>query len=124
MGEKSCLDYRELKSDDSFSHGTKYSVSDAVGSNNQSVSVIRFDPGEEGPLSYHADPVEELYFVVEGSLQIQLDDEVFDAEEGTYAFIPPGVAHRPLNDTDDPAVLLVVQTPPAENTTYIEEPAN
>lgn len=121
MAKQACLDYRELRSDESFSHGTKYSVSDAVGSNNQSISVIRFDPGEKGPLSYHAEPVEEFYFVIEGSFRIQLDDEVFVADEDTVAFIPPGVAHRPVNDTDEPAVLLVVQTPPAENTTYINE---
>ena len=120
MTDDSSVHYRELPSDESFSHGTKYGVSDALGSANQSVSVIRFDPGEAGPLSYHADPVEELYFVVEGALEIQLDDEVFTAEEGTTVLIRPGVAHRPRNGTDDPAVLLVVQTPPAENTTYLE----
>lgn len=121
MAEKACIDYRDLTSEQSFSHGTKYSVSDAVGSENQSVSVIRFDPGEEGPLSYHAAPVEEFYFVAEGTVTIELDDETFVANEGTVAFIPPGVEHRPRNDTENPAVLLVVQTPPAENTTYVEE---
>lgn len=121
MADKACIDYRELASSDSFPHGTKYSVSDAVGAQNQSVSVIRFDPGEGGPLSYHDEPVEELYFVVEGSLEIQLDDDTFVADEGTAAFIPPGVAHRPRNDTEDAAVLLVVQAPPAENTTYLDE---
>ena len=121
MAEKACLDYRDLTSDPSFSHGTKYSVSDAVGSNNQSVSVIHFDPGEGGPLSYHAEPVEEFYFVLEGTFEIQLDEETFVADEGTVAYIPPGVAHRPENTTDQTAVLLVVQTPPSENTTYLEE---
>jgi mannose-6-phosphate isomerase-like protein (cupin superfamily) len=121
MAEKFCRNYRELSSDESFSHGTKYSVSDAAGMNNQSVSVIRFDPGEKGPLSYHSEPVEELYFVLEGPLQVQLDEETYVADEGTAAVIPPGVAHRPHNHTDEPAVLLVVQAPPSKDTTYISE---
>ena len=121
MADKACFDYRDLISDPSFSHGTKYSVSDALDSSNQSISVIQFDPGEEGPLSYHDEPVEELYFVVDGAFEIQLDDETFVADEGTVASIPPGVAHRPRNTTNETAVLLVVQVPPAENTTYLDE---
>jgi len=120
MPEPACLDYRTLPSDPSFDHGTKRSVSDAVGATNQSVSVIRFEPGEAGPRSYHDAPVEELYFVVEGRFEIDLDDETFDAPPGTAAFITPGTVHRPRNVSDGDSVLLVVQSPPASNTTYLE----
>lgn len=121
MPEPACLDYRALPSDPSFDHGTKRSVSDAVGAENQSVSVIRFEPGEAGPRSFHDAPVEELYFVLEGWFEFDLDGETFDASPGTAAFIPPGTVHRPRNVSGEPAVLLVVQSPPASGTTYLEE---
>lgn len=121
MTQGVCVDYRDLPTDGSFAYGTKTSVSDGVGSENQSVSMIEFAPGEGGPLSYHPSPVEELYYVVSGRFEIQLDEETYTAEPGTFAYIPPGVSHRPTNVTDEPAMLLVVQTPSAKETVYVDE---
>ena len=119
MAEKSFLDYRDLDPDPTFDHGTKFGVSDVVGAENSRFSIIRFEPGERGPLSYHQDPVEEYYFVVEGTFDIELDGDRYVAEPGCLAYIPPGTPHRPENNTDAPAVLLVVQSPPSRNTTYL-----
>lgn len=121
MADHTCLHYRELEQTDSFAYGTKFDVDDALGATTQSISVIEFAPGEAGPLSYHDDPVEELYVVLEGTLEIELDGETFQADAGSTALITPGVEHRPRNTSDEPAVLLVVQAPPAEATTYVEE---
>lgn len=70
----------------------------------------RFFTGDDGgALGLHvtsicgADPhyhkkMTEVYYVVEGSGQMELDGELRDVEPGTAILIPPGVVHRGIGD--------------------------
>lgn len=111
MPSKGWAHYRDVPVDHSFGYGVKYDVAERFGSDNMQMTVIRFDPGDEGPLNYHHDPIEEYYVVLEGKLDVQLDDELVTAEAGTVLYLPPGTAHAPRNPYDDPAVLLAVLSP-------------
>jgi hypothetical protein len=48
------------------------------------------EPHTENPEDAH----EELYFVARGRATFMLDDETFDAPEGTYVFVPDPATHR------------------------------
>lgn len=111
MAEEGWKHYREISVDDSFVYGTRYGVSDAFGAENLRTSVIQFDPGEEGPLSYHHEPIEEFYVVLDGKLDVQIEEELVEADEGTVLFIPPGTSHAPRNPYDEPATLLTMVAP-------------
>jgi quercetin dioxygenase-like cupin family protein len=111
MSDRRVVDYTDLPIRESFEYGTAYEVDDEFDPKNIHMSVIRFDPGEEGPLSYHHEPVEEFYYVAEGKLDIQLDDQVYTAKAGSVAHVPAGTAHRPINKYDKPAILLSISSP-------------
>lgn len=50
-----------------------------------------------GPgLHYHH--VDQLYFLLDGQMTVQLGDEQHDVQPGTLVFIPAGLAHRNWND--------------------------
>jgi len=40
----------------------------------------------------------EVYYVLEGSGQIELDGKISDVKQGTVILIPPGVKHRGLGE--------------------------
>ena len=124
MPEKGWSHWRDIPIDESFKYGDRHGVSDALGSENMRCSIIEFDPGERGPLHSHREPQEEYYFVLEGALDVTMEGEVVEAEEGTVLYTPPGRQHFPENNTDETAVLLAVSSPkipPSEGIEVVED---
>jgi mannose-6-phosphate isomerase-like protein (cupin superfamily) len=124
MSEPGWAHYEELPVDDDFTYGTRHPVSDVFGSANAAISVVRFAPGESGPLQRHDEPVEEYYLVLAGVLSVRLGESVVTVESGTILFVPPGTVHRPANESTEPATLLSVLAPDVpldDYTEYLEE---
>ena len=48
---------------------------------------------EDGEKHYHR-LTTEVYYILEGHGQMELDDEVHDVAPGHVVYIPPGVSHR------------------------------
>ena len=49
-------------------------------------------PGSEPPLHVHLGS-DETFFIVEGKMQFQVGDQVYDAVPGDYVFAPRGIPH-------------------------------
>jgi quercetin dioxygenase-like cupin family protein len=69
----------------------------------QCFSEWTVDPGNDGPPPHLHREHHEAFFVVEGTLRFQVGEETFEAEAGSFIYIPPGVVHRFSNRTDAPA---------------------
>jgi mannose-6-phosphate isomerase-like protein (cupin superfamily) len=66
--------------------------------------------GGKGSYGHRHKQQEEIYFVVDGTLEFKLEDEVFDAEGGTAVRIAPEVARSVWNEGPDDVVLIMVST--------------
>lgn len=87
-----------------------WQVSDQFDCETVSVTVVELGPGEKTPMHAHKEPVEEIYVVLEGTVDIETPDEFIEgATPGTIAYFPPGVEHRPVNNYDEPTVELGVR---------------
>jgi mannose-6-phosphate isomerase-like protein (cupin superfamily) len=64
--------------------------------------------GGKGGYGHRHKTQEEIYFVVAGTLQFKLDDEIVDAEGGTAVRVAPGVVRSVWNDGPDDAELVIV----------------
>lgn len=62
------------------------------------------------PLHTHRNE-DEYSYVLEGSIGVQLGDEVLEASRGDLVFKPRGVAHTFWNASDEPARLLELISP-------------
>lgn len=67
-------------------------------------------PGAGPPLHVHAHE-DELWYVIEGSLRLQLGDEIRPASSGSVVFIPRGTPHCFENIGDGWVRQLIVFTP-------------
>jgi len=63
---------------------------------------------------------EETFYVVEGTCEWQIGDELIEAIPGTFVFIPPGVPHNIANATDKTARVIMTVSPPGHEH-YFEE---
>jgi quercetin dioxygenase-like cupin family protein len=51
---------------------------------------------------------EEIYFLIEGRVQVKLDDEVIEIGPGTALRVAPEVKRSMWNDSDEEAVVVIV----------------
>ena len=66
---------------------------------NQSLAEATLESGQATERHYHA-ASEELYYVVEGSGEMEVDGERAHVEPGDAILIPPGAWHQIRADTD------------------------
>ena len=76
-----------------------------------SVGYIRTPPGGGSPRGLHTHDWEQIFFVLEGTMAIEVDGRRFDAGPGSLVVFPQGVAHRNWNDTAAPTVHLAFNAP-------------
>jgi mannose-6-phosphate isomerase-like protein (cupin superfamily) len=53
--------------------------------------------GKERTLDFHihADS-DEMFYVIEGEMQIEFEDSITDLSEGDFLIVPKGIKHRPI----------------------------
>src|SRR3954454_24185509 len=66
--------------------------------------------GGKGSYGHRHRTQEEIYFVVSGTLQFKLEDEVVDVPSDTAVRVAPGVVRSVWNDGPEDAVLIIVST--------------
>ena len=76
------------------------------------VSVIEnvVSPRAKGPY-LHKHDFDEAFYMLEGELVFQLEDELITKRKGELAFAPRNVPHALTNRTDEPARYVLVCTP-------------
>lgn len=68
-------------------------------------------PGFAGPPPHWHRETEEAFFVLEGTLRFEVDDETLDLGAGGYARVPPGTVHRFSNPSNTPTRFLGLSVP-------------
>lgn len=68
--------------------------------------IVEVDPGHHSPLHQHA--CEEMYYVLEGTGEVEYDGELLPLSVGDAVLMRPDVRHRVFNRGDEPIRLVVV----------------
>jgi quercetin dioxygenase-like cupin family protein len=76
------------------------------------VAVLQFTvPKLSGPPLHRHSREDEWFYVIDGELTFEVDGQRFTAGPGASAFAPRGAAHTYQNFRDEPAHILVTETP-------------
>ena len=73
------------------------------------LAIGRLEPNKE--LEAHRDPFEEIYFIMEGTGEMRVDDESRQVGPGDATWIPTGSSHSLLNNGEEDCTILVVASP-------------
>lgn len=65
----------------------------------------------EKQIEAHVDPMEEIYFIANGSGEMRVDKEARQVGPGDAIWIPAGSSHALLNNGQEELVILVVASP-------------
>ena len=77
----------------------------------QSLAEATLEPGESTQRHYHRD-AEEIYFVVKGSGELEVDGDVKRIRPGDAVLIPPGAWHQLENNGTSELRILCCCVPP------------
>ncbi len=65
---------------------------------------------EANPISWSAEPEDELFLVLRGTLLIKLRDRDIRLEEGEFVVVPRGVEHLPIAEEEAHVLLIEPKT--------------
>lgn len=83
--------------------------------NGQYVKLAKF----KGEFTWHSHENEdEMFFVVKGSMRIELRDGVINLKQGEFCVIPKGIEHKPI--ADEEAHIMLFEPKSTEQTGGIE----
>jgi quercetin dioxygenase-like cupin family protein len=76
-----------------------------------SLAEVAIQPGTSGPPPHSHRELLDSFYVLEGTLTVQVGDDEVEATPGAYACMPPGVVHTFANRSDEPVRFLNLNTP-------------
>ena len=75
-----------------------------------SFAVVKFNPGQDFPAHYH-EIMEENFYVLEGKIDIYVDDKKVTLSKGQFIHIEPNEVHYVKNPYDEPIVMVSTLAP-------------
>ena len=75
-----------------------------------SISEWRLEANTTGP-GAHSHPEDDVFYVVEGTMTVRVDDRWVDAPKGSFVLVPGGVTHDFENRGTEPTTFLNVSCP-------------
>jgi uncharacterized cupin superfamily protein len=69
------------------------------------------EPGFAGPPPHVHERLHDMFYVLEGTLTLRVDDETFELGPGSFACVPPGTVHTFSNNSKQAVRLLNFNTP-------------
>jgi mannose-6-phosphate isomerase-like protein (cupin superfamily) len=76
-----------------------------------SITEYVLPPNFAGPPPHVHRVFEHAWYVIDGTVQMQIGDRTFTGEASAFAFVPMGTSHTFANSSTTPARLLAVDTP-------------
>jgi mannose-6-phosphate isomerase-like protein (cupin superfamily) len=87
----------------------KQFLRDVLGLTGMEVSVTHYGPDAKAPFFHSHKQNEELYIVVKGCGQMQLDDDVVELKEGTFVRVLPQTSRSIKANLESELVFLCIQ---------------
>lgn len=75
------------------------------------VRCMNVPPGEGSPAGMHIHHFEQMYYIISGTMDLDINGEVMQAGPGSLVWIPAEVPHRNWNGGTEAVVHLALLTP-------------
>jgi mannose-6-phosphate isomerase-like protein (cupin superfamily) len=75
------------------------------------ISVIKTPPGGGSPRGLHTHPVDQIYYIMSGNMQVEVEGKEYSCGPGTLVVFPAGTPHRNWVTGDEPTLHIAFNTP-------------
>ena len=70
-----------------------------------------FRKGQGLKQHYHKSPIEEVYYILEGEVEVNIEDRKTTARKGDILSVPPDTVHWPVNHRNEICRILFILSP-------------
>jgi mannose-6-phosphate isomerase-like protein (cupin superfamily) len=81
------------------------------GSSTCAINCIKTPAGGGSPAGVHTHAVDQAFYILSGTMGIEIEGTEYEAGPGTLVVFPAGVPHRNWNAGSEPTVHLAINTP-------------
>jgi quercetin dioxygenase-like cupin family protein len=81
------------------------------GAQHCSINYIRTPAGSGSPAGTHTHVVDQIFYILSGTMSLEIEGTAYEARPGTLVFFPAGVPHRNWNGGTEPTVHLAFNVP-------------
>ena len=75
------------------------------------IRCIQVPPGGGSPAGRHVHTFEQIYYIISGEMEIEIESKEFKAGPGCLIYLPLGVPHRNWNAGTEPVIHLALMVP-------------
>lgn len=75
------------------------------------INCIKTPAGGGSPAGMHVHDVDQIFYILRGTMSIEIEGRQYDCGPGSLVFFPTGVRHRNWNGGSEPIVHLAFNTP-------------
>jgi len=76
-----------------------------------SINYIKTPAGGGSPAGMHTHQVDQIFYILSGTMKIEVEGTEYNAPPGTLVVFPAAVPHRNWNDGPEPTIHLAFNTP-------------
>lgn len=105
------VDFEAFAKADPNERLTQWLIDQSSGANTCTVSCIKTPAGGGSPAGMHTHKVDQMFYIVSGTMSVEIDGQTSDAGPGTIVIFPTGVPHRNWNAGAEPTVHLAINSP-------------
>ena len=81
------------------------------GAKNCTIQCIKTPAGGGSPAGLHVHDVDQIFYILRGTMSIEIEGKQYDCSPGSLIVFPAGVRHRNWNGSGQPIVHLAFNTP-------------
>lgn len=86
-------------------------VDETSGVQGCAVNCVTTPPGDGSPAGLHTHVVDQIFYVLQGTMNLEIAGTEYQAGPGTLITFPAGVAHRNWNGGTEPTIHLAINAP-------------
>ena len=75
------------------------------------INCIKTPAGGGSPAGMHVHAVDQIFYILSGTMSVEIEDKKYDCSPGSLIIFPAGVRHRNWNGGSEPTVHLAFNTP-------------
>jgi mannose-6-phosphate isomerase-like protein (cupin superfamily) len=83
----------------------------ASGAKTCTINFIKTPAGGGSPAGLHTHKVDQIFYILRGTMSIEIEGKKYEAGPGTLVVFPGGVPHRNWNESNGPTLHLAFNTP-------------
>jgi mannose-6-phosphate isomerase-like protein (cupin superfamily) len=100
---------------------TQHLLDHASGATTCTILCIKTPAGGGSPAGLHIHDVDQIFYILRGTMSIEIEGKQYDCSAGSIIIFPAGVPHRNWNGGSEPTVHLAFNTPlPDPNAPFVK----